>query len=169
MIKELKLQCLYKVYLDTNTSIYSFLTKNEIKYQIIFIEANSYYKGTSFYDKICNVYSLFVEKESTQNEPKDIETKKTINEIVKFFFSNTENILIYQCETRDGRGLSRFRTFNYWFESCSIKDELVKIDKSIKDGFGVVHYTTLLYHKENTIKEYLETSHQEVLDSCEKE
>ena len=49
MKKELNLQCLYKVYFDEVTYIYSFTTKNNIIYEVVFYDLNT---------KIIEVFAL---------------------------------------------------------------------------------------------------------------
>lgn len=169
MLKELKLPCLYKVTLDTKTSIYSFITFNNVEYDIVFIDATGYYTNTSCYNNINYVYSLYVISKNEAKPPKDIETQKTIDSILQHFFKDPEKSLLYECETKDKRELSRYRTFNKWYSQSEISVNLIKIDKPVIDNFGITHYTSLIYHKDNSYRDSLEVSHYEVLESYSKD
>jgi hypothetical protein len=48
--------------------------------------------------------------------PFDARFEVTIVEIMKLFFANNLNSLIYICETLDNRQHSRFRKFDLWFK-----------------------------------------------------
>lgn len=168
MNEELELPCRYKVYKNTESFIYSFRTDNNIEYDIIFYDAIDYYVDTSGYENISNVYSLLIDKKTDGVAPYDIETRNTIDAVLNHFFENTSNSLIYECDTSDEKEHLRYRKFNGWYSQGNKSEELIKIDRPIKDNYNTIHYTTLIYHKENPFADDLYESHNEVLNSYEK-
>jgi len=163
MIKELELVCLYKVTLDTTSGIYSFTTKNNISYDVIFNDAVEYFQGTTTYGNLSNIYSLILEKRTDVIEPLDREVQNTVDAILQHFFEDTSNSLLYICQTKDGKGLKRFNKFNKWYDDSLYNVNLEKKDELLYESNGTINYTSLIYHTENPFKDSLENAHTETI------
>jgi len=165
MKEELNLPCPYKVTLDTQTFIYSFITKNLIEYNVTFADSVYLFDGTSAQHHITKVYTLNIEKISLAIEPLDFNVRKTIDGIITHFFIDPENSIIYLCDAGDKKELLRRNKFNDWYAKSHHKNEVSKIDESIIVDQDTIYYTCLLYHNQNPFKEALQNSYNEVIAS----
>ena len=166
MKEELNLICPYNVFLDKDTFIYSFITKNQVEYKIIFSDSTSFYEGTSSHGKISKVYSLTVEKVTDIKEKHDTDVQATVDCIVTHFFEDKENSLIYMCDNSDSREIARYRKFNGWFANSPFKDNVIKINEQIEsEDKTTTFYTSIVYHMENPFQVDLEIGYYEVIDT----
>jgi CO dehydrogenase/acetyl-CoA synthase gamma subunit (corrinoid Fe-S protein) len=79
--------------------------------------------------------------------PIDQRIGDTIAHIMKLFFTNLDNVVVYVCDSVDERQLARKRKFDRWFYLYN-DGSLLK-----EDGLAVVAgseiYNSLLMHKQN--------------------
>ena len=94
--------------------------------------------------------------------------QKTITEIIKYFFENKENCIVYICDSSDNRELARYRKFNSWFEKEKLNTKIEKLSNIIIIDEETSHYATMLFHKENSFYEILKLSYKEVIESLKK-
>lgn len=167
MKKELNFQCLYRVILDSDTFIYSFTTKNHIQYNIAFADSVSVFQGTSTELDIIKVHSLTIVKMSKVKEQLDINVQRTIDCIIKHFFNDRENSIIYLCDSSDKKELKRLNKFNSWYEKSSFKNEIIKIDEAIP-SIDTIHYTSLMYHIENPFQNSLKQGYYDIIEELKK-
>lgn len=64
----------------------------------------------------CDTFQLVIERLGSHRSPHDPAVEQTIIAILDEFFSSYENVLIYFCDTSDGREAKRNRLFLTWFE-----------------------------------------------------
>src|SRR5574344_1853907 len=107
MTKELNSQCPYNIITDDNTFSYVFITKNNIEYRVAFVDAINVFESTIGGDEIKNVYTLIIEKINNCVEPLDFRVQQTVKKIVKDFFNDKTNSILYICEELDSKGLKR--------------------------------------------------------------
>jgi hypothetical protein len=69
----------------------------------------------SFYDE--GVYQFFLTKTSSKKGRKDDDISETVKVIIEEFFAQEEAVMLYICDTADGRQASRDRLFRAWFYS----------------------------------------------------
>ena len=135
----------YSYNFDSNSLIYQFTTKNQIAYSIAFIDDGTLNSISSI--EIKNVYQVVIEKNSEELEPFDIQVFLTIDLIIRNFFKNIENALIYVCSNNDGKDELRFKTFSRWYNKSQQKEFICKVDNVLQfDEFDTIIYTSLLYH-----------------------
>lgn len=146
MIKELNLNCPYKVFVNTSLEIYSFTTDNTVEYKISFIDSNYLFEGTIGEGEIQNAFSLSIENINETLTPQDSKVKATISCIIKYFFENKENCIIYVCDSSDKRELARYRKFNQWFYSENKDPKIEKLNEIFVTDKETSHYTTMIYH-----------------------
>ncbi len=144
----------YNYNFEEGSNIYKFITKNSIEYRIAFIvdETFSAVSGIA----IENVYQMIIEKVTDNIEGFDSSVSLTIKNIVKRFFDNSENSMIYICDDSDKKAISRFNTFERWYWSSEMTDYITKVDNIIKCNSAnedYTLYTSLLYHKNNSNRE----------------
>lgn len=92
---------------QVDDSVFVFITKHGISYTVGFIP------DTSFMEK--GVYQFFLTKTSGKKGRKDEEIYETVRVIIEEFFAQEESIMLYICDTTDGRQASRDRLFRAWF------------------------------------------------------
>lgn len=64
----------------------------------------------------CETYQLTISNKNDKHGAFDPDVKVTILAIIEEFFRNNSNVLIYICDTSDGREAVRNRLFLKWFE-----------------------------------------------------
>lgn len=64
----------------------------------------------------CETYQLTISNKNDKHGAFDPDVKETILIIVEDFFLDNSNVLIYICDTSDGREAVRNRLFLKWFE-----------------------------------------------------
>lgn len=92
---------LYNYTFNEVTSTYNFTTKNNIEYKVVFIIDETLDSVSE--DTIENVYQVIIEKVSDLIEPFDSAVARTIDDIIKSFFENAQNSLIYICSEDEER------------------------------------------------------------------
>lgn len=98
----------YKVTKEDD-NIFIFKTKYGIIYSAGFIQ------DTSF--KADGVYQFFLINKSHKAGRQDEDIYETVKIIIEEFFAHEESIMLYICDTTDGRQASRDRLFRAWFHS----------------------------------------------------
>ena len=89
--------------------VFVFITKHGISYTVGFIP------DTSFMEK--GVYQFFLTKTSRKKGRQDEDISETIRVIIEEFFAQEESVMLYICDTTDGRQATRDRLFRAWFYS----------------------------------------------------
>ena len=160
---------LYNYTFNEVTSTYNFTTKNNIEYKVVFIIDETLDSVSE--DTIENVYQVIIEKVSDTIEPFDSAVARTIDDIIKSFFENAQNSLIYICSEDEEKAEIRFNVFDRWYLNSTFNEFVTKIDNVINcEANGEVYllYTSLLYHNDNPNIEYVLTAYnsiEEVLNS----
>jgi len=106
--EKINLRAPYKVR-QVDDSVFVFATKHGISYTVGFIP------DTSFMEK--GVYQFFLTKTSGKKGRKDDDISETVRVIIEEFFAQEESVMLYICDTADGRQASRDRLFRAWFHS----------------------------------------------------
>lgn len=169
MKEELNLKCRYKVYLDKTTSTYHFTTKNNIAYSVAFADYTNLLESALANLKLHKVYSLNLVKISDETEPLDLGVEKTMQHIVEhFFFLDKENSIVYLCDTSGHKGLKRFHKFNSWYEKSQNRKNYIKLNEYVdsidENDNPIIHFTSLIYHKENPYKSSLESAYYSFIE-----
>ena len=106
--EKINLRAPYRVR-QVDDSVFVFTTKHGISYTAGFI------LDTSFMEK--GVYQFFLTKTSSRKGRKDDDISETVRVIIEEFFAQEESVMLYICDTTDGRQASRDRLFRAWFYS----------------------------------------------------
>lgn len=160
---------LYNYTFNEVTSTYNFITKNNIEYKVVFIIDETLNSVSE--NLIENVYQVIIEKVSDTIEPFDSAVGQTIDDIIKSFFENAQNSLIYICSEDEEKAEIRFNVFDRWYLNSTFNQFVTKIDNVINcetNGETYILYTSLLYHNDNPNIEYVLTAYnsiEEVLNS----
>lgn len=145
----------YNYYFNQGSQTYNFITKNFVEYKIAFIVDETFSVVSGI--EINNIYQMVIEKVSEKIEKFDSLVSLTIKNIIKAFFENSENAMIYICNNSDKKAVSRFNTFERWYWSSEMTNYISKVDNIIKcdlpNNQVQIIYTSLLFHKNNSNKE----------------
>ena len=106
--EKINLRAPYRVR-QVDDSVFVFVTKHDISYTVGFI------LDTSFMEK--GVYQFFLTRTSSKKGRKDDDISETVRVIIEEFFAQEEAVMLYICDTTDGRQASRDRLFRAWFYS----------------------------------------------------
>lgn len=106
--EKINLRAPYRVR-QVDDSVFAFTTKHGISYTASFVA------DVSFFDE--GVYQFFLTKTSSRKGRKDDDISETVKVIIEEFFAQEEVVMLYICDTADGRQASRDRLFRAWFYS----------------------------------------------------
>ena len=93
-------------------------------------------------------YQFFIINESHRPSPNDEKLKATVFRIIEAFFAANPDILLYICETGDGRQALRSRLFVRWFSTYSRRDDYVMQTAEVQEG-KTRNFAALIVQKSN--------------------
>ena len=129
----------YKVE-STGDNSFMFETKHGVVYSAGFLQDVSFYKD--------GVYQFYLINMSGKTISADKSISETVRVIIEEFFTHKEAVMLYICDTSDGRQASRNRLFRIWFEtyvdnvSYSLLTESTVID-------NIRYYSSVLMRKDH--------------------
>jgi len=110
-----------------------FLTDNGIHYRVSFDEEDMILGG-------CKTYQFILQNVEHTRAPHDPKIEATVLAIIEEFFRSNQHVLLYVCDTSDGKEGGRNRLFLRWFErhasskrftictaNAKVEDEMVYI------------------------------------------
>lgn len=116
----------YKV-LEFEEDTACFITDGGIVYMIGFIAETNM--------DIPNAYQLFITPRGrTKHVGTDVKIGQTVAEIVKSFFRNGDNVLVYICDTSDRMQAARNRKFKSWFRQYTEEGDFEFVSEIIDVG-----------------------------------
>lgn len=129
----------YKVWTENGTDYYV-ETSHDLLFKIGFMDDYSIWPT--------GAYQFTINNESHQPSPSDMKLKDTIFRIVEAFFAANPDILLYICETGDGKQAFRSRLFVRWFNSYSNRDAYVMQTAEVSEG-ETKNFAALIVQKSN--------------------
>lgn len=93
-------------------------------------------------------YQLTVTNRSHQPSPNDRRLRETILLLIEAFFTANPDILLYICDTGDGKQAMRSRLFVRWFNTYTNRDAYVVKTAEVMDG-NIRNFTALIVQKSN--------------------
>jgi len=126
----------YKFISDLDNTWFSFVTKNGIHYEVVFYKSPALFQE---YPSIGNcVYEMSINT-SSNNPPFDPSNRLTIQDVVRQFFLN-QNVLLFVCDSMDGRHHTRQEKFERWIDSAGLGDDFEKHDGHIDlDDYALIN------------------------------
>lgn len=142
----------YKV-LEYEENTACFITDSGVVYMVGFIAESNL--------NIPNAYRLFITpKGRFKHVGTDAKIGQTIAEIIKSFFRNSNDILIYVCDTSDRMQAVRNRKFKIWFRQYTEEGDFYFVSEKIdigEDEYFAAMIINKLHHSPN---ETIRTFHQ---------
>ena len=100
-------------------------------------------------------YQFTISNQSHQPSPLDQKLRETILLLIEAFFAANPDILLYLCETGDGRQAFRSRLFIRWFNNYAGRDQYVMQTAEVQEG-KTKNFAALIVQKSNPrLKEIL--------------
>lgn len=124
-------------------SEYYFYTENGIKYTAYF---NRQYGIES-----CPVFEFGFSKNNVQKSKLDLRVRETIKHILLDFWNNYDNVILFVCDSSDGRSAARMRLFNKWYCELNTDNNIIKIDFAVEEILA-----SLLSKRENCLLPFAE-------------
>lgn len=93
-------------------------------------------------------YQFTISNLSHQPSPLDQKLRECILLLIEAFFAANPDILLYICETGDGRQAFRSRLFIRWFNTYSCRDDYVMQTAEVQEG-KTRNFAALIVQKSN--------------------
>ncbi len=93
-------------------------------------------------------YQFIINNESNTPSPLDTKLRDTVFILIEAFFNVNPEILLYICETGDGKQEFRSRLFVRWFNTYSGRDAYILETAEVKDG-ETNNFAALIVQKSN--------------------
>ena len=93
-------------------------------------------------------YQFTINNQSHQPSPLDQKLRETILLLIEAFFASNPDILLYICETGDGRQAFRSRLFVRWFNTYTNRDAYIMKTAEVKEG-KTKNFAAVIVQKSN--------------------
>lgn len=93
-------------------------------------------------------FEFIIANLNNQKSPLDRKLRDTVVAIINEFFRLNNSVLLYICETGDGKQAMRNRLFHHWFSSNNQKGLFTILNSSVKAD-GIINYATLIIRNDN--------------------
>ena len=94
-------------------------------------------------------YQFIIGNETRQKSPNDPKLRDTIICIIEAFFEENPDILLYVCETGDGKETMRNRLFLRWLRDYGQKD-LFFVEHVEIEAEGIINFAAIIVQKTNS-------------------
>lgn len=132
----------YKVTPIPNIHFVSFITDFGVQYAAGFDPDDTSMPTTE-------TYQFSIINGNNKNSPRDPKVRETIVAIVEDFFLENNEVMLYICETGDGRQSMRSRLFEYWFSQYKEGWNVLMMSASIYDAEGVKNYAAIIVRQDH--------------------
>lgn len=123
--KETAPQNPYNFILDNDSTWYSFVTKNDIRYEVAFLKSPALFCE---YPSIAGlIYEITIET-VFDSPPYDYCVQLTVIGIVKQFLDSNRSALLFICDNMDGKHTQRQIKFDRWIDNAGLGDNYEKHD-----------------------------------------
>lgn len=127
-------------------NVYLFTTGADIKYEIKFVPSSEYF--SAYMDLGAEVFEMVI---SIADNPTggrltaDERVAPTIFAFFEDFFLVQRHVIVFICDSTDGRGRARYRKFGHWFHDQNAStDILAKFDRFVVDGSQRIYLSMIL-------------------------
>ena len=117
-----------------------FTTDNGVEYRVTFMEDDTIWEK--------HAYQLVIINKNKKASPNDDKFRLTLFVIIEAFFTWNSNILLYICETGDGKQAARSRLFLRWFGNYTKAQNYYFKDAEIVSE-DVSNYAAIIVRQDN--------------------
>ncbi len=127
-------------------NIYAFSTADDIGYEIKFVPSSYLFLAYPGIDvETFEMVISVADNPTGKRLPADKLVAPTIFAIFEDFFLTDTHVVIYICDSSDGRAQSRQRKFSGWFYGAApATGMLAKLDRAIMDGHRVIYLSLIM-------------------------
>lgn len=140
------------------------------QYEIYFVAAPFYFPESYLFKH--SVFEFIIKLSDSQKflrPDKDPNLPLTIAAIFLDFFNSHEKVVVFSCDTTDGKQAARHRKFNDWYLRFN-DTTFLKYDGVIKDDENAtVYFMSLIIKSNNPFKESIENAFRELTDDLKGE
>lgn len=109
-----------------------------------------------------DVYQFSIINANNKKSPRDSKVRDTIIAIVENFFALNNEVMLYICETGDGKQPMRSRLFEHWFNQSKKDWNVLILSTSLYDEEGTQNYASIILrqdhpHLSEVVNEFTET------------
>ncbi len=133
-------------FVEGEHNVYLFTTGTDIKYEIKFVPSSEYFNA--YMDLGAEVFEMII---SIADNPTggrltaDERVAPTIFAIFEDFFLIQRHVIVFICDSTDGRGKARHRKFGHWLHDQNPStDILAKFDRFVLDGSQRIYLSMIL-------------------------
>lgn len=126
---------------SSGNGFFSFTSDTGVELAVYFIEDELITTSDSYQLVLINV--------NKKSSPRDNKVQQTILAIVEEFFEKNQSALLYVCETGDGKQMTRYRLFTYWFDRFEYSVRFTCLSTALAEKDGVMNAATLFVRNDN--------------------
>ncbi len=126
-----------------------FQTAGGIHYRVSFDEEDIILGG-------CKTYQLILQKVERTHAPHDPNVETTVLAIINEFFRLNQHVLLYVCDTSDGKESGRNRLFLRWFERHAAHGQFTICTAHAKIESEMVHIAIIVANSNPKLHEITE-------------
>lgn len=130
-----------------------FLTDNGIHYRVSFDEEDIVLGG-------CKTYQLILQNVEHVRAPYDPKIETTVLAIIDEFFRSNQHVLLYICDTSDGKEVGRNRLFLRWFEHHASSDRFTICTANAKVEDEMIYVTIIVDNRNPHLSAITEEFHK---------
>lgn len=139
---------------------YPFVIDHDGNYRFI-TENNSEY--VAYFNSVpvdsCIVNHFVFAKNQAGVKKLDLRIRDTIANIIYDFWDDYDDVILFVCDSSDGRAQTRMRLFDHWYKTLNFDEKVVKIDFSVN---GI--HAAILAKKDNCLLPMAEEEIRELFD-----
>ena len=132
----------YKVTQIPGVNFVSFLTDYGVQYAAGFDKDDTTMP-------IAETYQFSIINGNNKKSPRDPKVRETIISIIEDFFVENQEVMLYVCETGDGKQSMRNRLFEYWFNHYRKNWNIMFLSSSVTDENGIVNYAGIILRNDH--------------------
>jgi hypothetical protein len=96
-------------------------------------------------------YQFSIININNKRSPSDPKVRDTIIAIIENFFHENQEVMLYICETGDGRQSMRRRLFVYWFNHYKKDWKISFFSSAVRDENGILNYASIILRNDNPL------------------
>ena len=139
---------------------YFFVTEHEVVYEIKFVPSGYLFESRP--ELVIQAFEMIisvVDKPITGRLPAGPLTAPTIHAIFYDFFHSKEQVIVFVCDSSDGRHTARARKFTSWFYT-DIRPHMAKFDRAIPDGERIALISIILHDQHPNFADVLDVFYE---------
>ena len=149
---------IYPVTGDLNEG-YRFVTDYGVVYRVYFMD------DYSIWDT--GAYQFIIANENKRKSPNDPKVKETVFHLIEEFFAANPSILLYVCETGDGKESMRNRLFLRWLKEYGQRERYY-VEHVVIEAEGICHYAAIIVQQSNTRLNEIISEFHDAIDELQK-